>query len=37
MQAQDGGAESSGGVIIDKACTVRLDANLPWGLWPDVV
>jgi hypothetical protein len=37
MQAQNGGAERSGGVIKDKARTMRLDANLPWELWPEIV
>jgi hypothetical protein len=36
-QAQNGGAERSGGVIKDKARTIRLDANLPWELWPEIV
>jgi hypothetical protein len=36
-QAQNGGAERSGGVIKDKARTMRLDANLPWELWPEIV
>jgi hypothetical protein len=33
-QAQNGGAERSGGVIKEKARAIRLDANLPWDLWP---
>ena len=36
-QAQNGGAERSGGVIKDKSRTIRLDANLPWELWPEIV
>jgi hypothetical protein len=36
-QAQNGGAERSGGVIKDKARTMRLDANLPWEMWPEIV
>lgn len=36
-QAQNGGAERSGGVIKDKARTMRLDANLPFELWPEIV
>ena len=35
-QAQNGGAERSGGVIKDKARAIRLDANLPWELWPEI-
>lgn len=35
-QAQNGGAERSGGVIKEKARAMRLDANLPWDLWPEV-
>ena len=35
-QAQNGGAERSGGVIKDKSRTIRLDANLPWELWPEI-
>jgi hypothetical protein len=31
-QSQNGGAERSGGVIKEKACAMRLDANLPWLL-----
>ncbi|KAI1685795.1 DDE-3 multi-domain protein [Pyrenophora tritici-repentis] len=34
-QAQNGGAERSGGVIKEKARAIRLDANLPWELWPE--
>jgi hypothetical protein len=36
-QAQNGGAERSGGVIKEKSRAMRLDANLPWELWPEVV
>jgi hypothetical protein len=36
-QAQNGGAERSGGVIKDKARTMRLDANLPWEMWLEIV
>jgi hypothetical protein len=35
-QAQNGGAERSGGVIKEKARAIRLDANLPWELWPEI-
>ncbi|KAI1676002.1 rve multi-domain protein [Pyrenophora tritici-repentis] len=35
-QAQNGGAERSGGVNKEKARAMRLDANLPWELWPEV-
>lgn len=35
-QAQNGGAERSGGVIKDTARAIRLDANLPWELWPEI-
>jgi hypothetical protein len=31
-QAQNGGAERSGGVIKEKARAIRLEANLPWEL-----
>ena len=36
-QAQNGGAERSGGVIKEKARTMRLDSNLPWQMWPEIV
>ena len=36
-QAQNGAAERSGGVIKDKARAMRLDANLPWQMWPEIV
>lgn len=36
-QAQNGGAERSGGVIKEKSRAMRLDANLPWAIWPEVV
>lgn len=35
-QAQNGGAERSGGVIKEKARTMRLDSNLPWQMWPEI-
>jgi hypothetical protein len=35
-QAQNGGAERSGGVVKDKSRAMRLDANLPWELWPEI-
>jgi len=35
-QSQNGGGERSGGVIKEKARTIRLDANLPWELWPEI-
>ena len=35
-QAQNGGAERSGGVVKDKSRAMRLDANLPWQLWPEI-
>jgi hypothetical protein len=35
-QAQNGGAERSGGVNKEKARTMRLDANLSWELWPEI-
>jgi hypothetical protein len=35
-QAQNGGAERSGGVIKEKARAIRIDANLPWELWPEI-
>ena len=35
-QAQNGGAERSGGVNKEKARAMRLDANLPWELWPEI-
>ena len=35
-QAQNGGAERSGGVNKEKARAMRLDANLSWELWPEV-
>jgi hypothetical protein len=36
-QLQNGGAERLGGVIKEKARAMRLDANLPWPLWPEIV
>jgi hypothetical protein len=35
-QAQNGGAERSGGVNKEKSRTMRLDANLSWELWPEI-
>ncbi|KAL5371266.1 hypothetical protein DPSP01_014784 [Paraphaeosphaeria sporulosa] len=35
-QAQNGGAERSGGVNKEKSRAMRLDANLSWELWPEV-
>lgn len=35
-QAQNGGAERSGGVNKEKSRAMRLDANLPWELWPEI-
>ncbi|KAI1676233.1 polyprotein [Pyrenophora tritici-repentis] len=35
-QSQNGGAERSGGVIKEKSRAMRLDANLPWELWPEI-
>jgi transposase InsO family protein len=36
-QAQNGIAERSGGVIVEKARAMRLGANLPHDLWPEIV
>jgi transposase InsO family protein len=36
-QAQNGLAERSGGVITEKARAMRLSANLPHDLWPEIV
>ncbi|KAK1912632.1 hypothetical protein P3342_004568 [Pyrenophora teres f. teres] len=36
-QAQNGGAERSGGVNKEKARVMRLDANLSWELWPEIL
>jgi hypothetical protein len=36
-QAQNGGAERSGGVIKEKARAMRLDSNFPWQMWPEIV
>ncbi|KID83330.1 polyprotein [Metarhizium guizhouense ARSEF 977] len=36
-QAQNGGAERSGGAIMEKARTMRIAANLPHNLWNDIV
>jgi hypothetical protein len=35
-QAQNGSAERSGGVNKEKSRAMRLDANLPWELWPEI-
>ena len=35
-QAQNRGAERSGGVNKEKARAIRLDANLSWELWPEI-
>jgi hypothetical protein len=35
-QAQNGGAERSGGVNKEKSRAMRLDANLPWELWSEI-
>jgi hypothetical protein len=36
-QAQNGGAERSGGVVKEKARANRLGANLPRDMWPEIV
>ncbi|KID93530.1 reverse transcriptase, partial [Metarhizium majus ARSEF 297] len=36
-QAQNGGAERAGGVIMEKARTMRIAAKLPHNLWKDIV
>ena len=36
-QAQNGTAERSGGAIIEKACAMRIAANLPHDLWNEIV
>lgn len=36
-QAQNGAAERSGGVIIEKARAMRIGANLPHDLWNEIV
>jgi hypothetical protein len=33
---QNGAAERSGGLIITKARTIRINANLPENLWPEI-
>jgi transposase InsO family protein len=33
---QNGAAERSGGVLIARATTLRLEANLPESLWPEI-
>ena len=35
--AQNGGSERSGRVLITKARTMRIEANLPADLWPEIV
>lgn len=35
--AQNGSAERSGGVILTKARTIRINANLPEFLWPEAI
>src|SRR5450432_1868445 len=35
--AQNGGSERSGRVIVTKARTMRIEANLPANMWPEVV
>jgi hypothetical protein len=35
--AQNGGSERSGRVIITKSRTMRIEANLPADLWPEIV
>ena len=35
-QAQNGGAERSGGVNKERSRAMRLDANLPWNMWPEI-
>ncbi|KAI1508873.1 GAG-pre-integrase domain containing protein [Pyrenophora tritici-repentis] len=35
-QAQNGGAERSGGVVKEKGRAMRLDAHLPWDQWPEI-
>ena len=36
-QQQNGMAESSGGVIMTQSRTMRISANLPHGLWKEIV
>ena len=36
-QAQNGYSERSGGVIHERARAMRLKANLPHDLWPEIV
>jgi hypothetical protein len=36
-QAQNGGAERSGGAVMEKARTMRIAASLPHNLWKDIV
>ena len=35
--AQNSAAERSGGVIMVKACAIRIEAKLPEDLWPEMV
>jgi len=35
--AQNGGSERSGRVIVTKARTMRIEANLPADMWPETV
>ena len=35
--AQNGGSERSGRVLITKARTMRIEANLPGDIWPEIV
>ena len=35
--AQNGGSERSRRVLITKSCTMRIEANLPANLWPEIV
>src|SRR5262245_61413693 len=36
-QAQNGAAERSGGVIMEKARVMRISANLPHNLWKEII
>jgi Integrase core domain. len=36
-QEQNGGAERSGGVVIEKARAMRISANLPHNLWKEII
>ena len=35
--AQNGGSERSGRVIVTKGRTMRVEANLPANIWPEIV